>query len=186
MIQELLRHIGQLFTWLIIVAPWEQAIRIRLGHHVRLLRAGWYIRLPFVDRVYRQTIRRRISAIHPQTLTTRDGKTISLTACLGYAIRDVQKLFDTLDQPESTIESEVASMVSDFIATRTLEECTPENLQSHVREKLTLEQYGLSGEEFFLTNFAVVKTFRFITGDLPAWSQGGILDTNAHDGQSDA
>ena len=88
-LHQLLQQIGRMFVWLVIVAPWEQAIRVRLGRRVRLLPAGAYLVIPFIDRVYRQTIRRRLSIIPPQTLTTRDGKSVTLGSAVGYSIVDL-------------------------------------------------------------------------------------------------
>ena len=67
MIREILSIIGDLFTWIVIVAPWEQALRIRLGKRVKLCKAGCYLRIPFIDRIYRQSIRRRLSYFQTQT-----------------------------------------------------------------------------------------------------------------------
>lgn len=181
MIRELFHAIGRMFAWFVSVAPWEQALRVRFGRHVRLLGPGFYVRFPFVDRVYRQSVRRRLSIIRPQTVTTKDGKAISLSGSVGYSVSDLRQLYNTLHDASDTIEAEVCAKVSDYVARHTLDECTPSVLEAHVRSTLDLERYGLDAKEFYISNFAVVRTFRLITGEFHAWSRGDGIDTSAHD-----
>jgi regulator of protease activity HflC (stomatin/prohibitin superfamily) len=179
MIKELINQILKLFTWLVIVAPWEQALRVRLGKRVRLLTAGTYFSIPFMDRVYRQSIRHRLTVIPPQILTSKDGKAISVGGAVGYAIADLQKLYNTLHNPDDTIQSAVAACVAEYVANHPAVECIPSDIETAVSQNLRLEEYGLTTGEFYITNFAVVRTLRVITGEIRGWSTGGI-DTSSH------
>ena len=116
-----------------------------------------------------------MSIIRPQTLT-RDGQTITLSGALGYSIADMRQLFDTLDDAEDTIEAEVSSKIAKAVAT--VDECTQKSIEEFVRRSMDLKRYGLEGQEFSLTSFAVVPTFRVITGELPSGNWGSALDTN--------
>lgn len=166
-----IKQFAQAFSWFVVVAPWEQALRVRLGKHIRKLDAGIYLRVPFMDRIFKQSIRRRLSLIRPQTLTTADGKVITCTGAVGFSIGNLHKLYETLESPNDTIENEVAAIISHFIGSRELIECTSLALEKFVATHLNLERYGLIGQEFYTASFATAKTFRFITGDLSAWSR---------------
>jgi len=172
----ILKYLAQAFTWFVVVAPWEQAIRVRLGKHVRKLDAGFYVRIPFVDRVFKQSTRRRLGLIRPQTLTTADGHIITCAGAVGYAIGDLVKLYDTLESPNDTIENEVAAIISRFIGSRTLKEATSPALEQFVQDTLELTKYGLIGQEFYTTSFATTKTYRFITGEMSAWQRDEQLN----------
>lgn len=185
MLRELLQQIGNLFRWFIIVAPWEQAIRVRAGKHQRLLSAGLYLRIPFLDRIYLQSTRRRISTIAPQTITNLSGKTITLSCCVGYAIEDLMKLYEKLHDAADTIDAEVGAIVAGFVVTNEDDDCTPQILEAYVRDRLTLEEYGLRDPEFYVINWADVKTVRLLTGELKYWQNGNLLDTSRHDAQMD-
>lgn len=161
---------SEMLAWFVVVAPWEQAIRVRLGKHTTKLHAGIYLRIPFVDRVFKQSIRRRLSIIRAQTLTTADGKVITCAGALGFAIGDLEKLYDTLESPNDTLENEVAAIISRFIGGAPLKDCTSPKLEEYVRENLDLTRYGLIGQEFYTTSFATAKTYRFVTGDMSVWS----------------
>ena len=182
-LQELLNQIGRMFVWLVIVAPWEQALRIRLGKRVALLGAGAYLVIPFVDRVYRQSVRHRLGVVAPQTLTTLDGHSITVGAAIGYSVTDLRKLYDTLHDADDTIDATVASLVASFVAGRTLDDCRPDAIESHVRSSLSLERYGLGSAEFHITNLAVAKVHRLITGEIRGWRHGQGLNTIQFEGQ---
>jgi hypothetical protein len=171
MLYSLFRQLAQCFSWFVVIAPWEQAIRVRLGKTVTLLGAGWAVRIPFIDRVYRQSIRRRLALIRPQTLTTADRHVITLAGAVGFEVADLLRLYDTLEAPNDTIENEVAALVAKFIGARTLHECTSQALEEYVMVHLNLSRYGLAGQEFYTTSFATCKTYRFINGEFSTWSR---------------
>lgn len=177
MLSEFFHQIGRLFNWIIIVAPWEQALRIRLGKNVKILKVGWYFRIPFIDRIYRQSIRKRIITVSPQVLTTKDGKPITVGGCISYAIVDLRKLFDTLEHAEATIEADVTTKIAAYISSNVFSGCSTQAIEEYVLQEFNLEDYGLSGTGFCITSFATVKTYRFITGEIAAWSSGRELDT---------
>lgn len=161
------------------MAPWEQALRVRAGKHVKKIEAGIYLKIPFIDKIFKQSTRRRLSMIRPQTLTTKDGHTITLSGALGYNILDIEKLFETLHHPEDTLEAEVTSLVAEYIVQNDLAQCSPDVIEAYVRGKMNLEKYGLGEQQFFLSSFTRVRTYRLITGDIPSWSRGSDLDTSS-------
>jgi len=169
MISDFLKQFYQLFSWFFVVAPWEQAIRVRLGKKSPLLNAGWYFKVPFIDRIFCQTIRYRMTNLKAQTLTTKDGKVITCGASVGYSIKDLNVLYDTIEQPLETINNEVSGLVSEFVGSHNISECTIPSLQKYVMEKMDLRKYGLEGERFYVISFATAKTLRIITGDVCSW-----------------
>lgn len=182
LLQEALQQIGRLFVWLIVVAPWEQALRVRLGSRVRLLSAGWYVTIPFVDRVYRQSVRRRLSIVAPQALTTRDGQSITVGGAVGYAIKDLRRLYDSLHDADDTIDSTVGALVAEFVASHDRGDCGPSHIEAHVRDHLDLEKYGLDAQEYYVTNYVATKTLRIVTGEIRGYPRGS-LNTTVSDGQ---
>ncbi len=175
MLYDIFSKLTNLFTWFFVVAPWEQAIRIRLGNHSGLLKAGVYVRIPFVDRIFQQSIRYRLNMIRPQTLTTLDGKIVTCASAIGFYISDLYKLYNSVEQPNDTVESEVSGMIADYIGRHKLSECSFLELQKFIIEKLDIHKYGLEGTAFYITSFAATKTYRLITGDIPSWCTDGKM-----------
>lgn len=177
--QQIMESIGQLLRWWFIVLPWEQALRVRLGNRIVLFESGLHFQVPFIDRVYIQNIRRRIAPIRIQTITTQDGKTVTLAGSLSYKITDIEKLYRTLHQAESTIMQSVQGIVSDFVVRNDLAQCTPRKVAENVTERLNLDRYGLGETEFFLTDFAIVRTYRLLQDELTRWAGAELMTTQA-------
>ena len=180
-LKELLRSLLQIFHWWIVISPWDRGVRARLGKHVCILGPGVHLKIPWADRIYTQPIRRRVSVISIQTITTLDNKTVTLSGSLGYAITDLLRLYQTLHDAEDTLEAEVQGLISDFVVRRNLAECTPDLIQLYVVRSLHLDRYGLGDVEFHIVQFAVVKTFRLIQGDIRTYKHGSSLDTSGDD-----
>jgi regulator of protease activity HflC (stomatin/prohibitin superfamily) len=175
--REIIEAIKGLLTWWITVAPWEQAIRARLGKHLALLGPGAHLRIPIADRIYLQSIRRRITTVSGQILVTSDGKPLTISVQVGYQIADLVRLYQTLHHAEGTIASTVQGAVGAFVVGHRSSECAPEELAQSVAEAVNLGRYGLSDVTISVVNFAFVRTYRIITGDAQPWMQGGALNT---------
>lgn len=179
MISEILKNIAQLFTWFTVIAPWEQAIRVRMGKKTKLLSGGWCVTIPFIDKIYKQSVRRRLRQLRPQTLTTKDGYVVTCAGAIGFSVTDLNKLYDTLECPNDTIESEIGALISNYVGNATLKECSIVALEDFVKSKVNLSKYGLGGDEFYLLSFSVCKTYRLITGELASWNHDGGMTMSA-------
>lgn len=170
-IQSILDFITALLNWWFIVEPWDQAIRVRFGKHVRLFGAGVHFKIPFFDTVYKQNVRRRVCDVPLITLSTSDKVTVSIHSSLGYVINDVLKLHNTLQDAELAVKQEVLGHITRFIVSHAIKECSPTAIVEAVTSKLNLQKYGLGDVEFFLSGFvAGVRTYRLINDGMYAFS----------------
>lgn len=176
-IGNLFSQISNLFKWYFTILPWEEGLRVRWGKHIKKLGPGVHLRIPLLHVVYKQSVRMRRVDMPLQTVTSKDGKTITLAVTLGYAITDVGKLYSTLHQPDGTLANLVQSKVSQYITTHTLSECEPQLVEAAVSSGLDFSQFGLGETNVTVTDFAVVKTFRLIQDQ--RWLPQN-LDTNRH------
>ena len=176
---EFIRRFAESFVWWTIIQPWEGAIRVRFGRWVKTLHPGIHFRIPFIDSVYRQTIRLRFCMMGAQTLSTNDRHTITLAASIGYRIDDVEKLYNTLHHAEETIRQLAMSEIAHFIQSRSLSECCPKTIEDDVSKTLCLDEFGISSDGIRLTDFAVVKTFRIINEQ--RYPIGDMLNTTQRD-----
>lgn len=159
-VRELFTSLRDLLVWWITVAPWEQALRVRLGKRVALLGAGVHLRIPGIDRIYRQSTRRRTCDFPTQTLTTRDGHTVTIGGSLRYA--DIEKLYQTLHHAESTLVDLASGIVARTITQMDRADCTAGAIEDAIRSQIDLAQYGLTDTDAYVTTFAFVRTFRLI------------------------
>ncbi len=174
---QILDAIRRAITWWVLVNPWEQALRVRLGKHVRELGPGIHFQIPFVDRVYLQSIRFRMCILQSQTITTLDNKVVTLAGVVGYVIEDLRLLYDTLHQPEASIDGLICGAIADYVALNPASECCASKIATSVIEEVDLGQFGIGQILIRLTDLAFVKTYRMITGDGTRWSSGSVLET---------
>lgn len=162
-LQQLIELLKSLLMWWVIVEPWEQAVRVRFGKNVSLLHTGVHFKLPLFDVFYKQNVRRRVCDIPLTTLSTSDGVTISVHSSLGYAVRDVLKLHNTLQDAELAVKQEALGCVSRFVTSHTAAECAPGAITAYVGQTIDLEKYGLAEVDFFVSGFVRgVRTYRLI------------------------
>jgi regulator of protease activity HflC (stomatin/prohibitin superfamily) len=161
---QIFEFIQKILVWWVTIMPWEEAVHVRFGKKVRILTGGIYFRLPFVDKVFIQTNRLRVAQGPPQTVTTSDGKALTLVACLGYSIVDIRRVYMELFNAETTLCNILQGVIADEVCRRTLAECHPSELEKAINNAMaqTEEKYGLKFAYTKITGFALVKTFRLI------------------------
>lgn len=175
-ILQLIRQFFGAFRWWIIVQPWEQAVRTRLGKYVRLLGPGIHLRLPIIDACFVQSTRRRMLHLATQTVATKDGKTVTLGGAVAYEITDVRKLYETLHDAAGTIENLCLCAIAEIVVKHDAMECRPIYIGEEATKLVNFSAYGLGSASVCVTDFAFVKTFRLINDQ--RWSRGGSLDTS--------
>ena len=180
-LQNLMTNFGEAFRWFYILQPWEQALRVRCGKHIRLHEGGLHFKVPYIDYIFKQNTRLRISDVPAQTITTLDGRTITLSGALQYRVADITPLFMKLHMAENTIAQECQAILTEYIAWNDFSHCSPKDVMAHVQKSVDLERYGLADVRFILKDFAVVKTYRFITGDLDTWTDQSLETDTAED-----
>lgn len=171
-IKDTLDYLSKIFQWWILIQPWELGVRTRFGKRTKLLLPGVHFRIPFFDIMYVQTIRLRVVSLCPQTVSTKDGKTVTISCAVGYSISDILLLFNSLYHPEITIGNMVQGHVAEFIFSHDLVDCAPEQVEEYVTGKLANGDFGIKYEYSKVLSYAVVRTYRLIQDG--AWSQNSL------------
>lgn len=164
-----MNYIGQIFdfiqkllVWWVTIMPWEQAVFVRGGKRMRIIGPGVHLRIPFFDQVFPHTTRLRVITIPPQTVTTLDGKTLTIVMALGYSIIDIRKLYTTIYQPEGTLCNILQSSVAEAVREAEYAICTPAFIEAKALKDISIGDYGLKFEYIKATGFSQVKAYRMI------------------------
>ncbi len=161
---DILARFSELCYWFYIVLPWEQALHIRAGKNVTKIGPGLYFKFPFVDIVYKQNTRIRAVGLESQTVTTTDGATITFSGSIRYRVVDIEKMYSNVHNVQDTVRQEVQGIITRYFRTHASNRCSQELIQKYTSDSLDFDNFGFSDVEFFLKDFASVKTYRFITG----------------------
>jgi regulator of protease activity HflC (stomatin/prohibitin superfamily) len=159
-LQEIVRGIRPWVT----VKPWEQAVRVRLGKHAKLLYPGVYLKIPFMDTATIYPIRTRTSYAPLQTLRSADQRTVTIGLIIRYRIADLLRVLDTLHNPEGTLIHMAQGAVSDLVAETGARDITPDRITAAVMERIQPEQYGVEDFAVLVSDNADLsqRTFRLL------------------------
>lgn len=171
-VNQLIGFISKLFDWWFTVMPWQQAVFVRRGKNVKILSQGLYFKIPFIDRVYVQEIRLRMIDMPMQTVSTSDNKTISIKAVIGYSIKDLYKMFNSVSHPEITLSGIVMSGISEYINKTDSKQISPKSLEAALIDSLSKDDFGLGDLSVKIVSWADVKTFRLIQDT--SWMQESL------------
>lgn len=149
--------------------PWEQAIFIRRGSQVKPLGAGIYFKIPFIDVVYIQTTRMRMIDLSYQTMSTKDGKTVTIKSAVGYGIENVLKLYNTMHHPEMTLGSLVMGYIAEFVRSKQYEELQPIDIEAYANSKMSTLTNGLKDINVKITSYTEARTYRMIQDHTGLW-----------------
>jgi regulator of protease activity HflC (stomatin/prohibitin superfamily) len=162
-IKDTIEYISQVFKWYVFISPWEKGIRLRLGNRQKLLEPGTHFRIPFIDAVYIQPVRVRVCHLSAQTATSMDGHAVTFAIAVGYSISDIEKLYNSVNEPERTIANIVQGEATHYIASNNLLDCKPQILSEEVTRLLKDKaDYGLDYSYIRVVSYAVVRTYRII------------------------
>lgn len=167
--------------WWIVIASWEQGVRIRLGRNPTRLDPGLHLRIPFVDRIYVQATRTRVLVAENQSLSTKDGKVYTVSIGIRFRINDVVKLYEAMAQPEGVIACDAMSRVAQHIFTRQSKDVDPSALEDAINDNMPAFA-GLDSVRVNVTGFCQSRCYRMITG--ATWIPTGTnLDNDEASGE---
>ena len=149
----------------VIINPFENGVLVRLGKYKRILLPGFYLKFPFIDYVYSTIITPDTMHTSPVTLTTTDGKTVSIGAVVEFEIVNVYKYILCTNEPRSNMHDIILGTISEAIEDRKWEEIKKKNIRYIVQKKISQKCWvmGIEIIDFYFTNKCVVRSFKIFT-----------------------
>lgn len=161
-IKETIQYILGSFKFWFIINPWEEGVRVRFGKYQKKFGAGTYIKIPYFDSVYVEQVRLRIIPMPLQSMTMKNGKTLTARCAIGYKIVDVQKLYNTINQPEITIQNLALDAITKFVSDFDEDIFDIDRLKKTVLEVLHKTEYGIEFQYVKISSICEVRTYRLI------------------------
>jgi regulator of protease activity HflC (stomatin/prohibitin superfamily) len=163
--------------WWIVIAPWESGLRVRLGKVASVLTPGFHWRIPFLDRIFVQSVRLRMISDSGQTMTTRDGRTLTLAVAVGFAISDIRRLYESVNNPDATLLHQVQGIVARLIAATDSSALTPAMIEADVQARMPSTEWGLSSVRVLVTTFAYVRVYRLLNYEYRQLSSSNDIES---------
>ena len=190
----LILFIAWIFAGLILVPSEKSAVVLRLGKYHDTLEAGVHWIPLFIDHPILANVNTANNLTYQTNATTKDGIPIALTANIEYRITNLHNFLFNMQNPETSIQLAVASVVNQFINNTTLEEilATKEDFtaklntqltQPELAYKITKASIGLSAPDSSLTSelqtvFDVLKLNKSLTTDALHSKEKAITSAN--------
>lgn len=151
----------------VVIAPWEMGLRVRMGKRATVLHPGVRFRIPGLDRIYVQSARVRTLCESGLTLTTRDGKVLTISFAVEFAIEDIERLYSTHANPETTIGSRVKSAIVRHVGERPANDIAPSEIEAAARAALYsfAGKAGLGELDARVTSFTFSRAIRLLVND---------------------
>lgn len=161
---DLLLSAGEKLMPVFVIKAWQTGAVMRFGKYHRAAPPGLHWKIPFAEDYIDHVTCTSTMRLPPQTLTTKDGKVVVVSAMVKYSIRDVEAyttlIYDQHDALGDVTMGEIRSSVRE----QTLDELTsapPEKaIATAVRRKVG--RYGIEVEAVTFTDLAAVRSFRLI------------------------
>jgi len=179
---QLFQAFAKPFRWWVIVAPWERGVRVRMGKTATELCPGPHLRIPFLDRIYVQTVRLRTISTSHLTLTARSDVNIILSYSVNFAIKDIVALYDSVQNPEETLRAFVSGTITACVAQQNITSVDEliRTVESVVNERLKdFTSWGLSDLSCYITGFVKARVYRLLNNDYPTGA--GLLNIEKED-----
>lgn len=165
--KSIIDFVKSIFSWWVIVTPWEQCVFVRCGKHAKVLKGGIYLRIPFIDQVFVQSVRLRTIDLPIQTITTNKGIAITVKAMIGYSIKDIFKLYNTISHPDLTLAGIVMGSIARQISQKN--NIDIKSIEDEAIKDISSDKYGIGDVFIQITSWAEVKTYRLIQDQSCMW-----------------
>lgn len=172
---------GNFFDWLIdllrgikiwfVVDPWERAVRVRAGKYAIVKGPGFHWKIPIIDEVYVVNARLRFGSSRSQTVSSLDGKVITIGVQLGFSVTNPLIALTTYQNPECSLSVLVHNHVAQYILDHNSEEIDTEELEDFVISGLKdiAPSDGMQVEFVKVTNLVISsqpRTIRLVQDDI--------------------
>jgi regulator of protease activity HflC (stomatin/prohibitin superfamily) len=164
-LREIFLALRENLTPFAVIHVYENAAVLRFGKYHRTLLPGFHWKWPLVETILSEHIVRTTLALEPQTITTRDDKTVVVQGIVRYCIVDIQpfvcEIGNQHDVLRDTSMGAVLKQVR-LIEFRTLLDDPPESkIATDIRRQV--KPFGIDIESFTFTDIGQIRTLRIIT-----------------------
>lgn len=119
MFDRIFDFIAATWEWLIpwvIIDAYEEGVILRFGKFNRAIKPGLRFMLPFGIEVCKyETVVRQTSYLDPQSLTSEDGKSVTIAGILTFTIVDIKKFLLDIDDGETDVQNMCYGVISDCV-----------------------------------------------------------------------
>jgi regulator of protease activity HflC (stomatin/prohibitin superfamily) len=162
---DLIKQFGRIFIFWDIITPYEGGIILRLGKYNRNARVGlnWIWPL-YIERVVNCCSSNQTLVVGPQSLMTKDGKSVVITIVVTCRVIDPKAFIIDVRSGEQALDDAATGEVSDLIMNSTVEELRNMRLNLRLTNaiKKLAEPWGIEVKKVQIQDLTVTRSLRLI------------------------
>lgn len=161
---DLILQLGDQLIPFFVVDPYQHAGVLRLGKYNRTCPPGFHWKIPFADRIVEIATCTTTLRLPPQTLTTKDGKSVVVTTIVKYNVADLQPyITDIFDQQDALADTTMGA-VRACVREATLEDLVsePPEHKIAITVRRHVKPYGINVQTVTFADLAAVRSFRLV------------------------
>lgn len=153
------------------IHSYEQGVKFSFGQDKRLLKTGIHFYIPYIQGIEVRPTVPEVINLPNQSLITRDDKIVCISGAVEYQIQDLRKWWVSVQDFDATLVNTALGYIgrsvrqSQFDDIRTNTGAFEVDVYNKLKEKI--DGWGVDLIDFYVTDFAPVKTFRLIGDGTP-------------------
>jgi regulator of protease activity HflC (stomatin/prohibitin superfamily) len=163
---ELFINSLKLFMFWSVVRDFEGGVILRFGHFHRIAKNGWNWMWPFnVEELFYCTVTPQTKVIGPQSLTTKDGKEVVVSAVITFAIEDVKKFLLEVSHGHAALEDCTYGVIGDLILESDWQSLLDKKDiagKMEIAARRRAKKYGVEIQQLALADFTKSRSIRLL------------------------
>lgn len=166
MLDKFFELLGSIWAWLIpfiVIFDFEAAIKLRLGRYSSDLSPGFHWIVPFgVDVILRGYNVTQTSNLEPQSLTTKDGKSVIISVVLVYRVRNMKRFHLEVEGPEQALSDCVYGEVSRAVLATTWKDLVDPVTLTALKVSVSTRalKFGIKVEDLLISDLVLARSIR--------------------------
>lgn len=147
------------------IYSWEQGVLIRNGRIIREVGPGLHWRWWFADEFYRVSATQKTIDLRAGTVTTADGRTVTISANITYRVRSIRLMWQNVSDVQTSLRDVALGFLAERCSASTWDELQGGrsilggSLAVHMTD--TVAPWGVEVVRVQLTDLVRVRPYRF-------------------------
>jgi regulator of protease activity HflC (stomatin/prohibitin superfamily) len=156
---------ARIFQFATVVEAYQRGVKLRLGKYVKDVGPGIHFYIPFwIEKILTEDVVTETRRIKPQSLTTKDDRSVVLSAVITFSISDVKVFLLEVEGRNNVVEDASTGAISEFIMKRTWGELVALNISNELSKivRQQAKKYGVNIINVQLADFTVCPSLRLL------------------------
>lgn len=154
---------------IVFINDFSMGVLLRGGKYKKTLDPGPHFKIPFLDEIFTHYAKEDTILTPSQKLTTKDGKTVTVSGILLYYIEDIKTFLLEINNGEQALSDVAMGFISDAITGNDFTDCYNENNTKQISKDVrrAAKKWGMYLVYFKLADNSLSRTFNIFKESTP-------------------